>query len=103
MAIIEDSTVEVLLEVGNRVDVILEEMAADALAEAKRLVPVRTGDLKRSIVVEIRGRRIILGSDLHYAPYVEMGTPKAAARPFLRPAIELITQKLRRRFRRYFR
>lgn len=101
--IIEDNTVEVLIEVDRRVDIALEEMAIDALAEARRLVPVRTGALRASIVVSVSGRRIVLGSDLEYAPWVEMGTPKMAARPYLRPAIELVMQKLRRRFRRYFR
>lgn len=38
------------------------------------------------------GLTIVIGSNVEYAPYVEMGTPNAkkpmAARPYLRPAIE---------------
>lgn len=31
---------------------------------------------------------LYLGTNVHYAPYVEMGTQKMSARPFIRPAIE---------------
>lgn len=37
---------------------------------------------------EGKEQTVYLGTNVHYAPYVEMGTQKMAARPFIRPAIE---------------
>lgn len=31
---------------------------------------------------------VVVGTNVHYAPYVELGTSKMGARPFLRPCIE---------------
>lgn len=33
-------------------------------------------------------RSVYIGTNVHYAPYVEMGTSRTRAYPFLRPAIE---------------
>lgn len=58
---------------------------------AKRLAPVDTGRLRSSISHEIgrdaRGLVGTVGTDVTYAPYVELGTSKAPAQPFLRPAL----------------
>lgn len=62
---------------------------------AKRAVPVDTGDLKDSIVVQVEtGDRPVLqvgvDSDIHavdYGRYVEEGTSRMAAQPYLRPAV----------------
>jgi len=60
---------------------------------AVTLVPVRRGQLKGSIRIEETGRpmeRVIRagGDEAPYAPPVEYGTYKMAARPFMRPAAE---------------
>lgn len=50
----------------------------------------RHGRLRRSITHEVqRGRVSILrvGTNLKYAKFLELGTRKMAARPFLRPAL----------------
>lgn len=67
--------------------------------EARRLVPVDTGNLKKSIatirrkgdkntvqfsVTPSRGGR----NDGWYAHFLEFGTSKMSAKPFLRPALE---------------
>jgi len=66
---------------------------------AKTLCPVDTGRLRSSITSNVRligtrsegGLRApitgTVGSDVKYASYVELGTRKMAARPFLRPAL----------------
>lgn len=58
---------------------------------AKRLAPVDTGRLRSSIAWEIgqEGTFIVgrVGTNVHYAPYLELGTRKMRARPFLRPAL----------------
>jgi HK97 gp10 family phage protein len=61
---------------------------------AKSLCPVDTGRLRDSItwqmgmVMGLPAARI--GTDVEYAPYVELGTRYMAAQPFLRPALAAI-------------
>lgn len=58
---------------------------------AKRLCPVDTGRLRASINwqlnSDVRGLVAIVGTDVNYAPYVELGTYRTAEQPFLRPAL----------------
>jgi len=64
----------------------LTRRIAEIIATAARqLVPVDTGALHDSIRVTDNSVNV----DMHYASYVELGTPKAAAQPFLKPAIEM--------------
>lgn len=51
---------------------------------------VRTGRLGNSITygVDTNEPAVYIGSNVEYAPYVELGTSKMAARPFLKPAVE---------------
>lgn len=59
---------------------------------AKGLAPVDTGNLRNSITHEVDdgGRAVVIGTNVKYAPYQELGAPNAhvPAHPFLRPAIE---------------
>lgn len=60
-------------------------------AEARILVPVDTGDLQSTIGVEVEGETVNLvagGGDVDYALYVEFGTIKMEAQPYMRPAID---------------
>lgn len=58
---------------------------------AKRLCPVDTGRLRASITHALEHDTLgfvgIVGTDVEYAPYVELGTERAPAQPFLRPAL----------------
>lgn len=58
---------------------------------AKHRAPVDTGRLRSSITWEIGqdGTTIVgrVGTNVHYAPYLELGTRRMRARPFLRPAL----------------
>lgn len=51
---------------------------------------VDTGNLRNSVThdTENGGKTVVIGSAVKYAPYIELGTYKMAARPYLRPAIE---------------
>lgn len=55
---------------------------------AKRKCPVDTGTLRNSITntVETDEKAAYIGTNVEYAPYVEFGTKKMAAQPFLEPA-----------------
>lgn len=58
---------------------------------AKELCPVDTGNLRRSITHDVETHDDVIigqvGTPVHYGPYVELGTRKMAARPYLRPAL----------------
>lgn len=67
----------------------LEIIGGKAETYAKRLCPVDTGNLRNSIThQQFDERTEVVGSNVEYAPYVELGTVKMGARPFLRPAAE---------------
>ena len=59
---------------------------------AKQLCPVDTGRLRSSITNEIgqdsEGLVATIGTNVEYAPHVELGTSKMAAQPFLLPALD---------------
>lgn len=48
----------------------------------------RTGALRNSISHAYDSDKAYVGTNLEYAPYVEFGTVKMPARPFIRPAVE---------------
>lgn len=48
----------------------------------------RTGRLRNSIANDHDETAVYVGTNVEYAPYVELGTYKMPERPFLRPAIE---------------
>jgi HK97 gp10 family phage protein len=58
------------------------------LRHAKELCPVDTGFLRDSGYIENAGDDAVVTFDAHYASYVEFGTRKMDAQPFLRPAID---------------
>ena len=80
-------------------DVLAEEDAAKAQAleiiggraerPAKAACPVDTGRLRNSITHQQWSESVeVIGTNVSYGPYVELGTHKMAAQPFLRPAVE---------------
>ena len=68
----------------------LEIIGGQAETNAKALCPVDTGRLRNSIthMVDDEEKSAIIGTNVEYAPYVELGTVKMAPRAYLRPAIE---------------
>jgi HK97 gp10 family phage protein len=50
--------------------------------------PVRTGYLQSTIYHKVDGLSAELGATADYASYVELGTSRMSAEPFLRPAFE---------------
>lgn len=79
--------------------------------QAKLLCPVQTGRLAASITTQMKGRgntprgrgavaldvirsplsdnQAYVGTPVFYGPYIEFGTTRSAAQPFLRPALAL--------------
>ena len=62
--------------------------------EARRIVPVDTGRLRASIRYEIEDEELHLQADTPYAGFVEYGTHRQRAQPYLRPAIEFLLQQV---------
>ena len=48
---------------------------------------VDTGNLRNSITFQTQEKEVLIGTNVEYAPYVELGTRKMRARPFLTRAI----------------
>lgn len=55
---------------------------------AKRLCPVITGRLRNSITFYTDDDTVTIGTNVEYAQFVEEGTSRREAKPFLRPAVE---------------
>lgn len=68
----------------------LEKVGLVAEGYAKRLCPVDTGRLRNSITHQINDseKSVYIGTNVEYAPHVELGTYKASAHPFLAPAAQ---------------
>ena len=64
----------------------LERIGLQAEGYAKDLCPVDTGNLRNSITHTSDGKAAYIGTNVTYGKYVELGTVKMAAQPFLRPA-----------------
>lgn len=83
----------------------MQQVAEEAKAEAQSLAPVLTGLLRSSVFAQVdarggSGRRtLVIGADAPYALYVELGTSRRAATPFIRPAVDRIAPKLTERLR----
>ena len=82
---------EVLSELNSRVPVILEalgiEAEGNAVTEITELGAVDTGRLRGSISHAHDDTSAYIGTNVEYGQYIELGTSKMAARPFLRNAI----------------
>lgn len=67
----------------------------DVEAKAKAKAPVKTGTLRRSIhsVFSNGGLTGIVGPSVLYGKFVEFGTRRMGARPFMRPAAEAVLPK----------
>lgn len=61
----------------------------DAVAEAQANAPVDTGFHRNSIGMDVLGvARVEVGAASNYAPPLEYGTWKMAARPHINPAVD---------------
>lgn len=109
---------EVTRALGQQAIVALEACGLAAEGYAKRLCAVDTGLLRNSITYAVDGRgpasgsysdnsgnqhgsyggsaptesgnnhSVYIGTNVEYAPYVEMGTSRIPAQPFIQPAVE---------------
>lgn len=91
----------VMQKTNDSINRALEMIGIQAEKFAKALCPVGTpestgiagyigGTLRNSIAhqVVMQETAVYVGTNVKYAPYVELGTSKMAKRPYLKPAIE---------------
>ncbi|GCE49197.1 HK97 gp10 family phage protein [Thermosporothrix hazakensis] len=88
-------------ELENRTEQELLATGKECKNEAQKRVPVRTGRLKNSISYEQTDRyEVLVGTNVEYAPYVEFGTRKMQAQPYLLPAFEISRKGLVERLKK---
>lgn len=63
-------------------------------AAAQTSAPVDTGHLKNSIAADPDGLTVTVTAGAGYADYVERGTSRMAAQPYLRPAFDALSPDL---------
>ena len=88
--VIQDNTDEVATALEQAFDRALEKIGLTAERYAANLCPVDTGRLRNSITstVDSGEKAAYIGTNVEYAPYVEMGTSRMREQPFLRPAAQ---------------
>ena len=76
-------------KVHDAVSDIVRKTALDVEGQAKIFVPVDTGALKNSIDVQMEGDlTAVIAPHTEYAAFIEFGTSKMAAQPYMTPAAE---------------
>lgn len=85
------------VEINSNVDKLTNEITIEAFERsmveiqnlAKMNAPVKTGNLQNSILLEIiSDTKILITSFASYSAFLEYGTFKMNAQPFMRPAID---------------
>ena len=84
----KDNTAQVLAELESAAARALEACGMQAETFAKEKCPVDTGRLRGSITHAVDDNAAYIGTNVEYGAYVELGTSKMRARPYLRTAIE---------------
>ena len=74
----------------------LAELGAEVADAARALAPTRSGRLRASIQVEPAADAVQVDviADAPYAAFVEFGTLRRPARPFLAPALQFARRRL---------
>lgn len=86
-------------ELINKLTSGLQKATLAVESQARRDCPVDTGRLRSSITSRVEGSTGIIGTNVEYAAFVEHGTDKTGAQPFLFPAVEQIRAKIGEFFR----
>lgn len=80
------SGAEVKSKIGKAVQKNGAQMHKAAISNA----PVDTGALKQSITLEVSDMTATVQENKHYGIYVELGTRKMAAQPYIKPAFNSV-------------
>lgn len=83
---------EIAAAMPEKTKAVVAKTAFDVEAHAKNVVPVDTGALKNSISTEFEndGLTAIIAPHMEYAAFVEYGTRRMSAQPYMTPAAEAV-------------
>lgn len=82
-------------QIGTATDRVLSDAAKYILVEMQMRTPVRTGNLKASETIQAMPGRYVVGPvGVPYAWFVEFGTSRMQAQPYIRPAVQMYLDKL---------
>ena len=83
---------EIAATMPERTSQVVRKAAFDIEGQAKNRVPVDTGALKNSISTEFEdgGLTGIIAPHMEYATFVEFGTKRMSAQPYMLPAAEAV-------------
>jgi len=82
-----DNSKAILAAIPVAEDRALEKIGMVAEGYAQKACPVDTGLLRDSIMHYVEeDKTVLIGTAIEYAPFVEFGTSKQKAQPYLRPA-----------------
>ena len=95
----ENNTDKVVKGINRAISTALEKIGLAAEGYAKQLCPVDTGNLRNSITHTATKEAVYIGTNVEYAPYVEMGTSRSRAQPYLKPAAQDHADEYRRIFK----
>lgn len=86
--VIKDNSEEFLKALPEQIEQALTAIGLTAESYAKQECPVDTGRLRNSIThaVETGEQAVYIGSNVEYTAFVELGTSRMKARPYLKPA-----------------
>ena len=97
----ESNLREVQAELRHRRERATEAIGLYVEGEAKLLTPVDTGNLRSSISHKSDDEKAVIGTNTDYSEFVEKGTSRQKAQPFLTPAAENNKDKITQLARRY--
>jgi HK97 gp10 family phage protein len=83
---------EIAAAMPDRASAVVRKASFDVEGQAKNRVPVDTGALKNSISTEFEngGLTGIIAPHTDYATFVEYGTKRMSAQPYMTPAAEAV-------------
>ncbi|GBD17574.1 hypothetical protein HRbin27_00056 [bacterium HR27] len=94
--LLDNKVPKVAEQLRPRAGQLVRKAAADITASAKNRAPVDTGNLRNSITWQRAGElTAIVNVGAEYGIYVEYGTRKMRAQPYLGPAVDEVLPELR--------
>lgn len=88
LEVVVDNTAVASEGIKDAIATALEKIGLLAEGYAQMKCPVDTDNLRGSITHEVAGDSVYIGTNVEYAPYVELGTVRQAPQPYLRPAAQ---------------
>lgn len=94
-----DNSAKVKSDYENALKRVLTKIGMKAEANVKPKVPVDTGNLRNSIKYEVKEneKSVYVGStqkDPPYSIFIELGTSKMRAQPYLKPGVDETTREV---------